>query len=196
MPFKNPHPLYSTWRGIKSRCYNKNNPSYHRYGGRGITVCERWQHDFHIFVSDMGERPVGYTIERIDNNLGYSPENCKWATMKEQLLNRHNTVLLTIEGKVYKATELAEIVGMKTDSIIDRAKKGLSLNDILNPEKRVFKDGLALGGNANGARQRAKTHCKNGHEFTIDNTFVTKEGWRNCRKCHSNRENLRRNALK
>ena len=196
MPFKNPHPLYSTWRGVKSRCYNKNNPSYHRYGGRGITMCDRWFNDFHAFISDMGERPPNFTLERIDNNLGYSPENCKWATIKEQLLNRRNTVLLTIEGNVYKAAELAKIVGMKTDAIVARAKRGLSLDEVLNSEKRIFKEGLALGGLASGAKKQALTHCKNGHEFNLENTHTTKEGWRRCRKCAANKEQRRRDALK
>lgn len=186
------NPLYSVWKSMKSRCNNTNNSAYHRYGERGITVCERWQNNFHIFVSDMGERPSGYTLERIDNNLGYSPENCKWATRKEQQLNRHNTVFVIIEGIKYKAAEIAKITGLKTDSIIDRASNNLTLNQILNPEKRVFKEGLALGGNANGAKQRAKTHCKNGHEFTISNTLVTKEGWRSCRRCHADRQLGRR----
>lgn len=84
------HPLYQLYTNILSRCYNENNRAYEYYGGRGIIVCDRWRgvQGFDYFVQDMGDRPNGYSIDRLNNELGYFPDNCVWATPKQQANNR------------------------------------------------------------------------------------------------------------
>ena len=82
------HPLLKTWEGMIARCHNERAISFSRYGARGIYVCERWRMSFPMFVLDMGERPEGCTLDRIDNDRGYEPGNCRWATKAQQMAGR------------------------------------------------------------------------------------------------------------
>lgn len=190
MPFKNPHPLYQTWLGMKARCTNKNFRQYPDYGGRGIKVCDEWLNNFNQFITDMGEKPDGYSLDRINNNGDYTPQNCKWSSKKEQQRNQRRTHKIIIEGVQYIACEIAEKYNFKSETIVKRAKTAKTFEELIDKKRKVYKEGLALGGKASGAKKLALTHCKAGHEFTEENTHVYK-GWRRCRNCHRIRQYLR-----
>lgn len=182
------HPLYSAYSSMKNRCCLPSNRHYSDYGGRGITVCDRWMISFWNFLEDMGEKPSPFhTLERKDNDGPYAPENCKWATRKEQQRNQRRRVMVTIEGKEYRAIELADQTGMKTDTIVARAAKGLTLVEVLSPEPRRDLTGLSMGPN-----NRGNTHCRHGHEYTSENTYWTPAGFRQCRTCNRDFEERRK----
>jgi hypothetical protein len=113
---------YRTWQGMKSRCRDTGNKDYPNYGGVGITVCNKWINSFENFIADMGPRPPGkHSIERINNSAGYSPENCRWATRKEQAENRKSNQYVVLEGKTLTVAEAARCLGLHRSTIRDRA---------------------------------------------------------------------------
>lgn len=114
---------YDTWHGIRLRCQCQTQPAYPNYGGRGVKVCERWQ-VFENFLEDMGPRPSSkHSIDRIDTNGDYCPENCRWATWKEQQRNRSNNVKFLYEGQMRTIAELAEIAGIPMYRLWCRLRK-------------------------------------------------------------------------
>lgn len=124
-------PEFNSWTCMKSRCFNPKFPFYEDYGGRGITVCERWM-VFENFFADMGPRPsLKHTLDRIDNNGHYEPDNCRWATKSEQNCNRKNAVVLEFRGERLNLEIWAKRVGIKVDTIAGRLKRGWPVDEAL-----------------------------------------------------------------
>ena len=114
-------PEYAAWGNIKTRCYNPKMAYYHGYGGRGIKVCDRWLESFDNFLEDMGPRPgPEYSIDRIDSNGDYSPENCKWSTSAEQARNKKNNYLITYKGQEKTLSEWGQETGIHQATIETR----------------------------------------------------------------------------
>ncbi len=116
-----------SWVRCINRCHNENDPDYHRYGKRGIIVCERWRFSFANFLKDMGLRPQGLTLDRIKSEGNYEPGNCRWATAEVQ--NRHAQNLLTYKGKTQPLGVWAVELGIKQTTLSMRLKKGLSVEE-------------------------------------------------------------------
>lgn len=114
------------------RCTVETEYRYDRYGGRGISVCPQWINDFECFLRDMGARPDGTTIDRIDNNGNYEPENCKWSTQIEQCSNMSSNVMITHEGITDHVTGWARRIGCKPSTLRQRIRSEWSISDMLN----------------------------------------------------------------
>lgn len=128
---------YGIWQGIKSRCRLKTNHAYSHYGGRGIDVCDRWFNSFIDFLTDMGPRPSSkHSVERINNSDNYFPENCRWATQKEQGRNKRTNRLLTFNGKIQPLSAWAEELQISDGVIYDRLKDGWSVDRALSTPVR------------------------------------------------------------
>jgi hypothetical protein len=123
-------PIYQAWATMISRCHNPAVLRFNDYGGRGIFVCDRWR-KFDNFYSDMGDRPVGKSIDRIDNNLGYFKENCRWATPEEQNRNRRYCKYITINGETKTLNEWALQNSISPTCIEDRMRRGLSAENAI-----------------------------------------------------------------
>lgn len=117
---------YTAWLGMRNRCYNRKSTDYPDYGGRGISVCDRWRESFENFFADMGQPPPWTSIDRIDNARGYEPGNCRWATATEQGRNKRNNVRLAFRGRTQTMTEWAAELGIPMKRIHARLKRGWS----------------------------------------------------------------------
>lgn len=118
-------PTYHSWKSMQNRCKYAKHPAYHRYGGAGVRVCDSWS-TFAGFYADMGTRPEGTSLDRINNLLGYSPDNCRWATHKEQAINKLLTKYAELTGITLTLHEWGEISGVKPPVISRRLAAGVS----------------------------------------------------------------------
>lgn len=126
-----PSPTYNSWRGMLGRCRNPGHASYPNYGGRGIQICSRWL-EFKNFLEDMGSRPEGTTLDRIDVDGNYCPENCRWATNAEQARNRNANRILTYNGKSQCLSDWASELGIHPSSLSERLDSGWTLEQALS----------------------------------------------------------------
>lgn len=135
---------YKSWTQMIQRCTNPNAKGYPRYGGRGITVCDRWLESFENFLEDMGERPPGMTLERLDVNGNYEPGNCTWATWKEQSRNRRTNRLIEFEGETLCMEDVAAKLGISSNTLRDRIKRN-GIEAALAMPRGGFKGGDSKG---------------------------------------------------
>jgi hypothetical protein len=122
---------YGIWQAMRDRCSNERRRDYSRYGARGIKVCERWQKSFEAFVKDMGSAPAGHTLDRVDNDGDYCPENCRWATRREQARNTAAAMRITYAGQQYCLSDMFELLNLSASTYYARRKKGMSVQQAL-----------------------------------------------------------------
>lgn len=134
-------PEYNIWRGMLDRCYNKETAAYPRYGGRGITVSDEWKESFEAFYRDMGTRPSeDYSIDRKDNDIGYSKDNCRWATSVEQMRNRSNNVYYEKDGEKKLLKQWCNELGLNISTVYDRIRRGWTFEEAIVPKiKKIIK---------------------------------------------------------
>jgi len=132
-------PVYRTWCSMIARCEDVNCEDFPRYGGRGISICSEWRASFEIFLADMGLPPSrNHSIDRIDNNEGYRPGNCRWAIKRVQANNTRRNVRLTFQGKTRTLSEWSEILGLPYVGLAHRIRRGWSVDLALT---KPFRDG-------------------------------------------------------
>lgn len=138
-PAGNSSPEYNTWRKMKYRCLDPKCQAYARYGGSGITICDRWM-VFENFLEDMGPRPDGCTLDRVDSTKGYGKDNCRWATWTQQNRNKRSSRIIEYKGISRCISEWAELTGLTHNAISYRIRKGWPLEKVFTHPLRYQKD--------------------------------------------------------
>lgn len=123
-------PVWITWQSMRRRCRAKSDTSYARYGGRGISVCRRWK-KFENFLADMGDKPPGLTLDRIDSNGNYEPANCRWLAASEQSLNRRSNRFICVDGETLTYSQWERRLGLRRGKISARLARGWSREEAL-----------------------------------------------------------------
>lgn len=130
-------PEFVVWKKIRERCLSQACPAYADYGGRGIGMCQSWQDDFTNFLNDMGPRPPGTSIDRINNDLGYFKENCRWATQIQQANNKRNNIRIEFNGETKTRSEWARHLGFNYPMLQGRLKNGWSVERAFKTPKMI-----------------------------------------------------------
>lgn len=152
---KDRRPEYTAWLHMKARCLNPQHESFHNYGGRGITVCDRWldgdgaQGGFACFLEDMGVKPAGFMLERQNNSLGYFPGNCRWATREEQNSNTRANRVVLWAGRQMPLSAACTMTGANYGRVRDRLVAGWSIEDAMStpplpPQRRKKRGSTAV----------------------------------------------------
>lgn len=160
---------------MHARCYNPMEPGYPNYGGRGVTVCERW-HDFESFYADMHPRPEGKSLDRYPNGAGnYEPSNVRWATSREQIINRRITHWITYQGETLCMRDWAYRFDLRYSTLKTRIGKGYSIEQALTMPAAL----------SNGTKMKKfRDCCKQGHLYA-SHGYVNSRNQRVCRMCTS-----------
>lgn len=148
--------IYRVWRVMIDRCHNAKSRTFSGYGGRGIYVCDRWRTSFEVFVADMGVPPIGFTIERVNNDGPYSPQNCRWATTREQQQNKRSTICVTLNGRTLSFPDMARRYRLDATLVRSRLLRGWSLEDAFTTPpipRRGRKRGVSLRASATRPKQ-------------------------------------------
>lgn len=164
-------PEYVSWCGMKARCLNSNEPGFHRYGGRGIQICERWKNSFENFLTDMGEKPSpSHSIDRIDVDGNYEPSNCRWATKTEQSRNQRSNRLIEYNGSMIHISVLAKQACVSRPVFCRRINNGWTVEESLRtpPNKR---------GTVTEAFRKSQKNRKDGNFITSCGKTLCVSAW-------------------
>lgn len=161
---------YRVWQEMIQRCENPNNQAYANYGGRGIAVCDRWK-DFAVFITDMGRRPKNYQIDRIDNDKGYSPDNCRWVPSRINLSNKRNNHKVEYQDQTLTVAEWSRVLGIHERTLFNRLGRGWPVDRAFTekPEPKAYKDSREAQYPAFGRSQTLTQWCQ---EYGIDRERV------------------------
>ena len=169
---KNIPPEYNTWKGMRHRCTNPNHRVYALYGGRGITVCERWAASFQAFLDDVGRKPSpDHSLDRIDVDGNYEPGNVRWATQQDQCRNQRRNRRLMYQGQERTLAEICQMAGVEASHMNYHLQQGRSADEAA---------AIILA-----KRTKPRGVCVNGHALEGDNRYVSPKGGVQCRACRS-----------
>lgn len=192
---------WRAWSSMLSRCNNPKHPAYKNYGGRGITVYSKWmgRDGYSNFLSDLGRKPSrDHQLDRIDNDAGYFPQNCRWATRKEQARNRRSNKVLSLNGKSQTIAAWEEEMGLQRGVIRDRISSGWNIEEAITTPQRRVRQPFGIGTTVNSWTIQSSFKkdgeifyqcvCKCGRNSIVRHYDLEKQKSTRCRKCRAEDE--------